>query len=569
MLFEKEILEAYARLKFKPRDNQPQAIDDVLRAFIVDEKRDVILCAPTGVGKSLIAAVVAEALPGLVKEYLPNIWPIPDTVSQILMGTNALVHQYWDTFDNHPDILLLKGAVNYECAVFESTADACAYHVIKDDPELSDMIAGKCNRCEFRHSRSKLNITKHVITNYAYHFVERLYSQHFNPRVLTVYDEAHTLNDTFVDHCAIHMSEKRMNSFATEVSDTLRMGNATHFHLFKKVADHLKNGKLNDTTYKSYLSELMQTYEQLKDAYAAEADYALKTRSIGNYRKLIGLSKKYEGLGCKIDDFNNYNFDHVVDYNKEQAELTIKPIFVADMFDTLRNSTFNLFMSATVDEQYLVRTLSLDKSKTAFIKLPPVFDPNNKKIIFLNPLHLSAATMKEPQVINKLMENVEHIAVNHQHENGIILAPSFMLVEQMAGKIRKDVKGLKVFEHQRGEKLVDILEKFKASKVPSVLISPSIYEGIDLAGDLARWNIIVKAPFPSLGDKRIKKIMDSYPDIFELIVIHKLIQGAGRAVRNKQDHAVTYILDTNAKRLWNSPGNIWKDEFSTTYKNSL
>lgn len=568
LLFEKEIQEAGDRLGFKPRDNQPEAIDSILRAFIVDEKRDVVIAAPTGSGKSIIAAIVAEALPGLIAEYLPNLAPVPQTVSQILMGTNVLVHQYWDTFDGHEDVLLLKGAANYDCAVFDATAEACAFSVMKDDPELTDLTA-KCHRCEFRHSRNGMNKTKHVITNFSYHFVERLYSQHFNARILTVYDEAHTLNDAFVEHCAIHLSEKKMNLYAEEVADTIRIGNASHFHLFKKVAEHLKNGKLNESTYMSYLTELIETYEQISEIYKKEADYALKSRSLANYKKLSGLSRKYKGLGCKIDDFIIYAFDHVVDYNKETFELTIKPIFALDMFDKLRNSTFNLFMSATIDEQYITRTLSLDKSKTKFIKLPPVFNPNNKKIIFLNPLHLSAATLKEKKTLDALLGNIEFIAKKHKHENGIVLAPSFALVEMMADKLRKDVKGLRVFEHKRGEKVVEILEQFKNCTTPAVLISPSIYEGVDLADDLTRWNVIVKAPFPSLGDKRIKRIMEAYPDVFECMIIHKLVQGAGRGVRNINDYATTYIIDTNAKRLFNSNFNIWKDEFSVSYQNML
>lgn len=412
-----------------------------------------------------------------------------------------------------------------------------------------------------------MNSTKHVITNYSYHFVERLYSQHFEPRLLSVYDEAHTLNDLFVDHCAIHMSEKKMLSYATEVADSLRMGNAAHFHLFKKVSEHLKNGKLNERTYSTYLQELLTAYEDIGTAFEHEAAYALKMRSIGQYRKMVGLARKYKGLGCKIDDFIIYGYDHIVDYNTEQKDLTIKPIFAFDMFDKLRNSNFNLFMSATVDDAYLIKTLDLDKSKVKFIKLAPVFAPENKKVIFFNPIHLSAATMKDPATTKKLLENVKSIANKHNTENGIILAPSFALVEQIAESLRKTVKSLKVYEHKRGEKLVEILEKFKQTTVPSVLISPSIYEGIDLKDDQARWNIMVKAPFPSLGDKRIKRILDKYPDIFSLITIHKLVQGAGRAVRSKSDHAVTYILDTNAKRLFMSTENIWKNEFSINFQN--
>ena len=126
------------------------------------------------------------------------------------------------------------------------------------------------------------------------------------------------------------------------------------------------------------------------------------------------------------------------------------------------------------------------------------------------------------------------------------------------------------FEHKQGEKLQVVLDDFKKyNKGPAVLISPSAFEGIDLSDDLSRFQIIVKAPFPSLGDKRMKFILDKYPEIYEIITIQKLVQGAGRSVRSPDDYAKTYILDQNAQRLFTSAKNIWKDEFDLRFTKFL
>jgi Rad3-related DNA helicase len=173
-----------------------------------------------------------------------------------------------------------------------------------------------------------------------------------------------------------------------------------------------------------------------------------------------------------------------------------------------------------------------------------------------------------------LRANVTKIVDHHvsKGERGIILMPSFKLQEEIVDELQQhhSFKNYQMFEQRRGEKLADILGAFKAyTGGPAVLITPSGYEGVDLPGDLSRFQIMTKAPFPSLGDARFKVICDRHPDIYSFATLSKIIQGAGRSVRSATDHAVTYILDSNAQRLWNSNHNVWQDEFSVRFTRFL
>jgi Rad3-related DNA helicase len=157
-------------------------------------------------------------------------------------------------------------------------------------------------------------------------------------------------------------------------------------------------------------------------------------------------------------------------------------------------------------------------------------------------------------------------------QRGIILTPSFKLQNEVVDELRPlVVKGLfKLFDQRQGEKLADTLTAFKAYKGgPAVLISPAMFEGIDLAGDFSRFQIMLKAPFPSLGDKRMKVILDRHPDIYNVLTVMKMVQGFGRSVRSEEDHATSYCLDLNGQRLFNGAHNIWKDEFSIRFTKFL
>jgi Rad3-related DNA helicase len=115
---------------------------------------------------------------------------------------------------------------------------------------------------------------------------------------------------------------------------------------------------------------------------------------------------------------------------------------------------------------------------------------------------------------------------------------------------------LKIFKQEQGMHLNDILVAFKKYKGPSVLISPSLFEGIDLPDDDSTYQLMIKAPFPSLANKRIATILKKYPKIYNITTLFKIIQGLGRSTRHKEDSSVSYCFDKNIKRLFDEKTNI-------------
>ena len=69
-------------------------------------------------------------------------------------------------------------------------------------------------------------------------------------------------------------------------------------------------------------------------------------------------------------------------------------------------------------------------------------------------------------------------------------------------------------------------------------------EGVDLADDQARFQIIVKVPYPYLGDPQINARRLTDPAWYEWRTALRIVQAYGRAVRSSEDHATTYILDS-------------------------
>lgn len=580
MRYEKQILDSYKRIGFSPRDNQVHHINEVLVAFLDEKYKNVILSAPTGTGKSIIGAVVADVVQSI---RYPG---TNEGASFLLTATNVLAEQYHDSFvdDEAPEdegFHIIKGSGNYECSALSTpeepqTAENCALGLFRKSG-MDDVIHSHCDSCQYQRARSMKTKARQLITNYAYYFIDRMYSQQPMPkRAVCVFDEVHLLNDLFTEHNAIYFSESRLKQFAEEVSTELSLGNTDVFKHLKQVRDHLIAGKINEGNQETYLRILLNTYTLISETAKREADK--NVRSQHKYLKLNKLAKKYYNLGCKIDDLFIFGYPSVFEYKEKdpkkgqkENEISVKPIFIGAMFEALDNADHNLLMSATISELYAKRTMELPGT-TKHIRLAPQFPPENKKVIFFKTQALNYNSMKDPATIKKLCASAYQIVDHHTKlgERGIILCPSFAVVESIAGTLTAMKGSYKIFEHKRGEKLAELMEQFKAyTGGPAVMLTPSGFEGLDLPGDLSRYTVIVKAPYASLGDKRIKVILDTYPDIYALTTLMKITQGAGRSVRSSEDYAVTYMLDTGIQRLWTAKNNEWADEFSTKFTSTL
>jgi len=66
---------------------------------------------------------------------------------------------------------------------------------------------------------------------------------------------------------------------------------------------------------------------------------------------------------------------------------------------------------------------------------------------------------------------------------------------------------------------------------------------------------IEKTPYPDMSDKRIKIKMSKLPMWYRSLALMKLLQGFGRSIRNDNDWAVTYVIDSAAQGLLDSMKN--------------
>jgi ATP-dependent DNA helicase DinG len=132
-------------------------------------------------------------------------------------------------------------------------------------------------------------------------------------------------------------------------------------------------------------------------------------------------------------------------------------------------------------------------------------------------------------------------------EKGLIHTHSYQVLRFLCAHWPAHHRHRLVFHANAGDREW-ALETHQRHQDNSVLLTPSMTEGIDLAGDLARWQVIVKVPYPFLGDPQVAARRDLDPAWYEWRTALRLVQAYGRVVRGPEDFATTYVLDANFRQ---------------------
>lgn len=540
---------------FKPREKQVSIINEILNLYIDEKNKYVILSASTGIGKSLIALVVSELLHELTGEPNKN----NRKKSYIVAHTNTLLEQYSNSYKDSFETLIVKGRGNYDCRLMDSTAEDCIVGRFNSNAKIKP----KCQSCDFLKMKRMMDKTDHVCTNYSYIFNANFYSEQMAERLLTVYDEGHLMNDIFVDFMKIQINIKDLKLFIFEIDkehDSM-FDNAND--IFEDLITGLENGNINEDNYIDVLNDALEAYIIAYDAFTELANREYAQKNFPAFSMYKRQSKKYQHRLSRIQSFFELEYEHVVDV--KDADITISTIFMLDLFKSVENSQYSLFMSATIDVDYITTTLGVEADSVGFINGGGIFDPENKTAINCQMSGFNYTKLQDEKFVDDVCEYMNKIVGEYDDEKGIILVTSFKQLMDVKKRLVKYVKkkklDIKIFHQTREKGLNVILKEFVEYDEPSVLISPSLFEGISLDDDLCRYIIFFKAPYYSLGDKRIKYILNKYPAIYEKLAVYRMIQGSGRAVRNTDDWCDTYFLDGNLMKLFKSKHNLWKNEF--------
>jgi Rad3-related DNA helicase len=149
---------------------------------------------------------------------------------------------------------------------------------------------------------------------------------------------------------------------------------------------------------------------------------------------------------------------------------------------------------------------------------------------------------KKRETLPKIVEAIDKLLRARPDRKGLIHTNSYDMNRILTNALAAAGHANRIITHGPGG-AEGALERHRLTPGPTVLFSPAMIEGIDLADDLSRFQLIVKVPYPVHKDPYVAARMRQ-KGWYEWQTAVRLIQATGRSIRSQDDYAETYIVDS-------------------------
>jgi Rad3-related DNA helicase len=473
--------------------------------------------------------LVVEAPPGVGKSHLAMTLARWSGDAYLLTSQKLLQDQYEREFGDA--LQLVKGRDNYVCERYPP-------------PMRVTTSQGLCRRprgpaCQCPYVRAKLAALNGPIfcTNTAYFLTLRQWQrEQLRRRRLLVIDEAHNLEAQLVRVFTVTFAPEQMKAWFGGALPRLRSADEYRI-LFE---DHV--ARLD-----AELDLIERRLESLRPPGLGE-DALLTFPLTAEEQELLEQRDLLEGALARLRFFvDASDTEWVVRYPDDvAATLELVPLTVSAMAPALLWDAADVVVlsSAFMGRREVIAGyfgLAPD-AVHAFGSASPF--PVERRLIEYRPVGaLSKATLAglEP----RLFDEVATILAHHRAEKGLVHAASYAGARRLLAHLadRAPESSRRVIFVESSNAKARALEQHRASPLPTVLLSPSLREGVDLPDDFLRFQIVTKMPYPDLGDPWTAARQARDPRWYALETAKALVQAYGRSCRHAGDHGVTYILD--------------------------
>lgn len=464
------------------------------------------------------------------------------------------------------------------------------------------------NSCKYIKERKNCINKKIIITTYQNYIQQTSGDKDtsFNNHDIMLMDECHNIPNIIQMIFSSTISENQLKTFSSiykfisenrNVGWTDENGNNTGFSDLIVLKENNSDSEYYNKKIEQYIKELYQCsiYNKTNKEHIFNIIKEYNDKILSGYTEAINLIESYITYLYKLDDtltiiekdiqtiynicnqykrfiseplnefidiIDNTGTDYIVKKNIEyKTEINntetnvmgiqlqcVKESTLCDKY-LLSTAQHCVLMSATIgNKNVYIENISDNPNKFIYTEVPSTFDFTNSPIYAYSNFKLSYSNKQA--LLPSMLKTVINIIDAFSGLHGVIQTANYEIMNYIYNNIDSKHKK-RLFIYNDSKEKSEIIEQYK-NTLNGILIGPSIYEGIDFPDEMCRFIIIMKMPYPSLGDEFTKAKMNIYKGWYESHTSNIIIQGIGRGVRNKTDWCRTFILDGNFIRLYNT-----------------
>jgi Rad3-related DNA helicase len=506
-----------------PRPEQERlltALADALAEIDDDPRapRVLLIEAPPGVGKSHVAMTLAR-------------W---SGDAYLLTSQKLLQDQYEREFGT--DLALVKGRDNYPCERYPGAS-------VPTSRGMCRRPRGPACACPYVRAKQAALNAPIFCTNTAYFATLRhWHAEQLRRRRLLIVDEAHNLEGQLVGVFTVRFAHDEMRGWFGAPLPRLPLADDYRSLL----AGHVERLE----------AQRVQIDRRLEALRPPElpAELFLEMPPTREEADLLEQREQLVSALARLTFFlDSDDREWIVRYpDYAGAELALVPLTVAGMARELfaECAEVTVLSSAYLGHRaVLAEYFGLEEGAVRVFAAGSPFALEQRPVVYRPVGALSHAT--RARLEPALFAEVATILAAHPGDKGLIHVPSYeagrRLVHDLGMRAPREARRLLWVDSAGGK--TGALQLHRASPLPTVLVSPSLREGVDLPDDFLRFQVLTKLPYPDLGDPWTAARRERDPRWYAVETAKALLQAYGRSCRHAEDHGVTYVLDAQFARF--------------------
>lgn len=532
---------------------------------ILDE--DILFAqAPTGIGKTI--STLFPALKALKEQKIERIF--------YLCAKNLTAKAAQDSVQ-----LMMDQGLRIKCVSIVAKDKMCLLEERHCDPEICPYAKGYYNRlkpaltqlleeyddmnkecfqnigrthevCPFELSLDASLYADLIICDYNYVFDPRVYLKRFfsEPQNhLLLIDEAHNMVDRARSMYSAQLSQSLFRDLYKLIdrdAKALRKAVRKIIKMFDELAE-----ECNQHGFHAFYEPCDMLLNELNPLQKAMDRYLQKAEEPNEEITTI----YFEILAyLRIADYYD---DHFITWIKQAAEDIIIKQFCMNpcraITQTLALGKGAVFFSATLTPVRYFNDLLLEKPCQKKLALPSPFDPQKAKLLIhrgINTRYRMRAASIQP-ICDTIATTVRQKSGNY-----IVFFPSYAYLNQVATQFREQFDDIAIMiqesdmdDLQRREFLAQF-ESHEETMVCFCVLGGLFGEGIDFKGETLIGVIIVGVGLPQINDETnlLRDYFErtygkGYAYAYMIPGMNKVLQAAGRLIRDDEDYGVILLLD--------------------------